>query len=131
MNEPGKHETITATKLVVRVLQDVVSRDRFATYADLADALKARCRQLKIHYDSALVSAAIDRLEMGGKTRIVVKPTPQVETVAETPIARECTKVEAERLYRELMARLAPPLENQPLCVGAPEYFPSLMRVRS
>lgn len=132
MNEPGKHEVITATKLVVRVLQDVVSRDRFATYSDLADALKTRCRKLKIPYDSTLVSDAIDRLEMGGKTRIVAPaaPTEAPSHAAETD-TRDCSRSEAASLYRELIARLTPQPVARPVIAGAPEHFPSLVQVRS
>lgn len=73
----------TPTRLVVRVLQDLVRQEHFATYADLADALKARCARLKIPYHAGLISDVIDRVELGGKAPIVPSRFPRRERHAE------------------------------------------------
>jgi hypothetical protein len=71
------HDVDTPTRLVVRVLQDLVRQERFATYAVVAEALKWRCARLKIWYHAGLISDAIDRVELGGKTPIVPSRFPR------------------------------------------------------
>jgi hypothetical protein len=73
------HDVETPTRLVVRVLQDLVRHERFATYADLADALKARCARLKVPYHAGVISDAIDRVELGGKTPLIPSRFPRRE----------------------------------------------------
>jgi hypothetical protein len=88
------HDALTHTRLIVRVLQDLVATaPPFDTYADLADALKQRLADLKIYYDAALISEALDRLELGGSHRLVpVARTPRLtEPAAEPPISHEET----------------------------------------
>lgn len=91
MAKPAADPSVTATKLVVRVLQDLVARDRFDTYADLAEALKVRCARLKIPYHAGLISDAIDQVERGGKTPLILRPTPRrpIERVDEPPPSHE------------------------------------------
>lgn len=98
------HETVTATKLIVRVLQDLVAAEHFDTYADLADALKCRCAQLKIPYDGGLVSDALDRLELGGKVRLVGVPV-QARVVEPQPEPVIIGRDEATNLSRGFLQR--------------------------
>src|SRR5262245_11693084 len=63
-------------RLLVRVLQGLLAGRRFASHADVAEALKTRCAELRIAYDAGLVSAAIARLEQGGRQPIVGRPGP-------------------------------------------------------
>jgi len=78
----------TPTKLIVRVLQDVVAHQRFATYGDLVETLKCRCARLRVPYDSGLIAAAVDRLERGGKTPIIPAPVASrvVEPIPDEPL---------------------------------------------
>ena len=90
MSNAAADPSVTPTKLVVRVLQDLVQREQFASYADLAEALKCRCARLHIPYHATLISDAIDRVELGGKTPIIARPparrTPApIERVEEPP----------------------------------------------
>src|SRR5262252_6501083 len=41
---------LSGTRLLVKVLQDLVRTQRFDSYADLVDALKYRCADLRIPY---------------------------------------------------------------------------------
>jgi len=97
--EPG-------TRLIVRVLQDVLRTRTFTDYSDLVETLKCRCANLRIPYDSGRVCDAIDQLERGGRTPIVARPRPR------RLVERRCqavndilTKADAGRLARELLAR--------------------------
>jgi hypothetical protein len=97
----------TALKLVVRVLQDIVRQETFDTYADLAEALKVRCARLKIRCDSATVSNAIDRLELGGKRPLVATYRGTIEQ-ADTDYRGESVGVsqrQAVNILTELQRR--------------------------
>lgn len=100
-----KHEHFAlqpGTKLIVRVLQDVVKTERFDSYADLSEALKCRCAKLKIHYDSGLVQYAIDQLERGGKTPLIAQPRRR-RLVERVPDYVPLSRADAERLTHELL----------------------------
>lgn len=102
-----KHEHFAlepGTKLIVRVLQDLVRTEHFEDYADLSEALKRRCAKLKIRYDSGLISDAIDRLERGGKTPLIARPR-RPRLVERTPDYVPLSRDDATRLKQELLAR--------------------------
>jgi hypothetical protein len=46
-------------KLIAAVVHDLVAARRFYGWADLTDAVKARCAQLRIPYDSQSVTDAV------------------------------------------------------------------------
>jgi hypothetical protein len=102
MSVKQKQDNITATKLVVRVLQDVVSRQRFECYGDLTEALKQRCAGLKIPY-AGLVQDAIDRLELGGKAPLISRPSKG--RLSERPPEEILSRESAAAVVRMLMDR--------------------------
>jgi len=61
------------TKRTVVVLQDVLrcSAQRYDSYADLKEDLKTRLARLHLPYDAAVIAAALDRVELGGKAPVV------------------------------------------------------------
>ena len=73
-------------RLVVRVLQGLTRAETFATYGDLAEALKTRCATLRIWYDAGVISQAIDRVELGGRRRIVPLPIAPRRHLVERPL---------------------------------------------
>src|SRR5262245_28250114 len=64
----------THRRLLVCLLQGVVRRDAFASYADLKEAVRCRCAALHIPYTEALITGAIDELERGGQYPLVAVP---------------------------------------------------------
>jgi len=94
----------TATRLIVRVAQDVVRAEAFTTYADLVEAIKTRCAQLRIPYDSALVWDAVDRLERGGAAPVIARPPRLVERQDTGPAP--VSKQEAADVVARLFARV-------------------------
>ncbi len=120
----------TPLKLLVRVLQDVVRREQFATYADLSEALKLRCGRLKIRYDSQLVSAAIEQLEQGGRyhlvPRVEVQRTSRREQLPEGPVLN---RFEASDIYQRLQARYLAEHPGEKTTPDWPEHFPYLVEV--
>lgn len=74
MKTEGRPDGATHVRLIVRVLQDMTRLERFSSYADLAATLKDRCASLRIFYDAGLITDAIDRLEEGGRRRLVDLP---------------------------------------------------------
>ena len=94
-------------RLVVRVLQGLTAATVFESYGDLAEALKRRLATLRIPYDSATVSAAIDQLERGGRKRIVPLPIQPRRHLVEKPIEPDpIDKAAASAIMADLEARL-------------------------
>lgn len=98
-----RNATTTETRLLVRVLQDVIRSETFTSYADLAESFKVQCARLRIRYDATGISAAIDRLERGGVAPVVARraprPRPRVDRTPD-PISR----VDAFALLAEICA---------------------------
>lgn len=69
MCSPG----LQPTKRTVVVLQDVLrgASERYDSYADLKEDLKARLARLHLQYDATVIAAALDRAELGGKAPVV------------------------------------------------------------
>jgi len=104
---PTLYNVTTHTKLVVRVLQDVIRDQSFTDLGEVAEALKMRCAKLRIEYDGDAVWQALDQLQRGGKIRLT-RPAP-------APVERRCepratgpdfSREEAARICRELRARI-------------------------
>jgi hypothetical protein len=86
----GPQPVTPGTKLIVRVLQELVARERFECYGDLKEALKCRLARLKIPYDGGLIAEALDRLEEGGRRPLITTPPAAVPgpIVHVTPISQ-------------------------------------------
>jgi hypothetical protein len=114
MTPTHQHDHATATRLLVRVLQDVVRRETFSNYGDLAEAFKARCARLRIPYDAGLISDALDRLECGGEKPLVALPTRR--RLVERPVepAPDLPPADAAALVAALKVavRGIPPIER-------------------
>jgi hypothetical protein len=94
-------------RLVVRVLQGLVRAETFSSYGDLAEALKTRCAALRIAYDAGVISQAIDRVELGGRQRIVPLPMQPRRQLVERPIAPDpIDKAAAASILDAIGARL-------------------------
>ena len=106
------------TKLVVRVLQDLVARECFECYADLTEALKCRLAQLKIRYHGDAISEAIARLEQGGTYSIVRRQRIRQPSA---PVAfQDFTPQEAQQLYQALMNRYDTEMRSHDAPSGPP-----------
>ena len=100
------HEALSKIKLLVRVLQDVVKGQSFDSYADIKEALKCRLARLRIVYSSELVSAAMDRLELGGSAPLVRMPVERRrQAEPDTFIRPVFERREAEQIAEILLAR--------------------------
>lgn len=115
MSGNTKPEIVAPTKLIVRVLQDVVARQTFETYSDLKEVLKCRCACLRIHYDSGLISDAMQRLELGGKAPLIPTRLPR-RHVEREPEPVILNRRAATRFLDELRARtgVTPALKAMP-----------------
>lgn len=98
----------------MRVLQDMLRKEMYRTYADLAEGLKAKCARLRIAYDSGLVSRAIERLERGGATPIVEFDQRQLRYIPVEANLPALTQVEAQALLRLIAEELPIPTNARP-----------------
>lgn len=92
------------TRLVAKLVREVLRNERFTDSASLTEAVKCRCARLKITYDSAVVAEAIDLV--GSNVSLVNRkpeglPEPAVE-------ARPVTRTEAAALLATINQRLGP-----------------------
>lgn len=100
---PYRHDAATHVRLIVRVLQEVARRESFTREADLKEALKRRCAQLRIRYDAGVIATALDRFEEGGKRPIVPPPAPRRQLVERAPEPEVFTRAEASALWYALL----------------------------
>jgi hypothetical protein len=111
MKNPAGNPLDTPTKLVVRVLTDLIARDRFKTYPDLAEALKVRCARLKIPYHAGLIAEALDQVERGGRRPVVEsRYTParyRVETVETFDLSRHEAAARLSYIRQHLVRAIA------------------------
>ena len=54
------HRDTDPARLVAKLLREMLAAERFSSDADVKEALKRRCAQLKIHDDGDLVHRALD-----------------------------------------------------------------------
>lgn len=102
-----EHDHAGHIRLVVRVLQGLTATTKFESYSALAEALKSRCARLGIRYDCGIISDAIDRLELGGRSRLIHDKQPRRRELVERPIVPDpIDKATAFRLLEELERRL-------------------------
>jgi hypothetical protein len=85
---PGSPISSVGVKLIVRVLQDLVVRDRFDSYADLKDALKTRLAKLRIPYEATVITEALDQVEQGGRRPLVPVAPREVPVVQVKPVSQ-------------------------------------------
>lgn len=94
---------IRRAPVLVAVVHEVLGREVFAGYADLAEALKCRAARLRIPYDSAAIGSAVSQVEHA-LGRLVVGPRP-AQGVRSAPPPVVLSRAEAKRLYDDLMAQ--------------------------
>jgi|SRR5580765_1014159 hypothetical protein len=105
MNHEAHDEHAIHVRLVVRVLQGLTAATTFDSYADVKEALKIRLARLGISYDTGVVVEALDRLELGGRRRLV-EPLPRRRELVERPIEPDpIDKATALRIVEALKRR--------------------------
>ncbi len=132
-----KDETFIAIKRLVVVLKGIVARQTFDTYADLVETLACECAKLGLAYDAEMLSKALDRLELGGRVRLVALPASleRHRTGKEQPPAEPIIgRADAARIYTAIMARYRrehPEPVSQPSATrpARPEHFPDLVEI--
>jgi len=123
------HDHETKSRLLAKIVRNVLARESFDSLADLTDALKFECSRLKIPYTPQDISQAFAMIE--SNKALVSDPTfglERVRTGKESP--REETIIglaEASKIYAECKARCSSAAHRSD--APAPEHFPRLMRV--
>jgi len=87
--------TRTRERLLARVLRDLVRTERFEHPADVKEALKARCAQLHIPYDAAIVGRACDIVGLHERPRTRVRPPDRA------PVFWRVTREEAAQVWAQ------------------------------
>ena len=119
------------TRLIAKILRELLMDETFATYADLTDAVKYRLVALKIPATGDDISAAYALVE--SNRRLVPLPAnldrrhESRDPILESPTFN---KSDAAAVYRQLMARWRKEQPARPAVPSAPEFFPALVRVK-
>lgn len=129
-NQNPIHDVTTPRRLVVKVLQDVTAKQTFETYADLAEALKARCAKLKIPYHAGLVTEAIAQLEQGAKKPLIPLPEEKPRGRPPLPEGQIISATDALRIVAALQEHFPQLRVTEPEIQKAPVGFPRLRRVK-
>jgi hypothetical protein len=127
---PHDHET--KSRLLAKLVRELLTSERFETLADLTDALKARCSKLKISQTPADVTEAFRVI--ASNTSLANEPAglERRRDTTPAPIEEEIIpRVTASRVYRELMDRYRSeqaPIPR-PAQLDRPSDFPDLVPV--
>jgi hypothetical protein len=91
--------------VITAVVHELLNRESFATYVDLAETVKDRCAKLRLPYDAGRVSDAIRVVE---RTRPVLHTHRAVANPRhiERIDARPVSKADATRILARLGIRL-------------------------
>lgn len=123
------HDHETKSRLIAKVLREILLVEAFDNLADLTDALKAQLSTLQIVATAEEISQAYAMV--ASNSEIAAKPKLEIvrrghEQMPDTPTLN---KSEAAAVYRQLLARFRAEQATSPM-PGAPEHFPSLTMVR-
>ncbi len=124
------HDYDSKSRLIARILRDFLRTATFENLADLTDAFKARLVTLNIKATPEDITQAYAML---GSNMNIAAPPAGLEPVREwheqLPDTPTLNKSEAASVYRQLLARYRAETPATPM-LGAPEHFPTLVRVR-
>jgi hypothetical protein len=99
-----------AVRMVAKILRELLQQQRFTDLADLTEALKCRCAQLKIRGYSRLVPRACDLV---ASNRPLVSPAPRPRDVVRAE-SRPLSRREASALWATLSARFGGEVKTLP-----------------
>lgn len=123
-----RHDSENQTRILTKVIREVLARQMFTSMADLTDAVKTRCAKLRLKVTDDALNQAFTLI--ASNTSLTVRMSKPVPPLAPTP--RPVSRAEAAKILQELRARM---LRETPVCLpspsapGAPEHFPQLMPV--
>jgi hypothetical protein len=106
----------SGTKLIVVVLQELLKRASYDTYADLKNDLKSACARLHLPYDAGLITDALDRLEHGGR-QSCLRRRPEAILA---PIDPTISAADAHRIMQAIEHRYGQPVHAKAMPRGAP-----------
>lgn len=101
------HDYDDKSRLIAKLLRDIIREQSFDTLADLADVLKTRCAKLKIQYSPQALSEAL--AVVASNHSLVVDPFAGLQkhdTRREVFVeSLDPPRDQAERLHREFLER--------------------------
>lgn len=95
--------TSSTERLIAKVLRDVRRRQAFTTYADLKVALRTELGRLRIRYRQYELDDAISLVATNAALVVTPRVPPRPPAAIDTPAL---SRVEAKRIYEQIMARL-------------------------
>jgi hypothetical protein len=104
-----KQEITTQSRLLARLVRDLLATEKFDTIASLTDALKCRCAKLRIRWTNDDITAAYRLIESnrplpGHEPLRRLKRVEHIERIDED--VKPLTRAEAAELWPRLVARL-------------------------
>jgi hypothetical protein len=103
----GEHEITTQSRLLARLLRELLATEKFESLADLTEALKCRCAKLRIRWTPDDISHAYRLIEsntsLPGLTPLKpIRHITPLERVEDD--VRPITRAEAAELWPRIVA---------------------------
>jgi hypothetical protein len=126
------HDSPNQTRLIAKVIREVMATGSYSTLSDLTAAVKTRCARLRLRATADTINGAYTLI--ASNTALVHEERPRLEPTAIDPPALKHR--EAAAILRRLGVfvgggRLSSARAAAPSSPDAPEDFPSLVEVRS
>lgn len=97
------HENLQKSRLLAKLVRELLHVEHFASLPDLTEALKCRCARLRIFWTNDDINDAFRLIESNTPLPgALLKKIPVFQEAVPAP-APPFSRVEAERLYRELL----------------------------
>ena len=126
-----QHDFESKSRLLAKLLNELLNSNQFACLADLTDALKGRCSKLKIQYRDDDITGAMRLVatnrELAARAAVL---QAKLTTKPIQPEGEIIPRAAASRIYDEIITRYRSehPAPIKPTIDG-PEHFPSLMPI--
>lgn len=119
----------TKSRLIAKILRELLVTETFETLSDLTDALKAKCGRLKI---TSTPDDITNAFRMIASNRDLLRRVWPANVEFEAAPPRDLQPTEAKSIYREIMARYRAEEPKQAVIdrPDRPAYFPDLVVVR-
>lgn len=96
------------SRIIAKVMREVLEAEAFETLADLSEATKVRCARLRIPYTADAITHAMALIgsnrSLTGTRPVVTRRAAVPESKPSEPVGPPLSRVEAERIYQRIIS---------------------------
>lgn len=116
------------SRLIAKLMRELLQTEVFDTLADLSDATKVRCARLRIRWSTDEVTHAMKVIASNRVLTGALPPVQRRPTPPPGPTGRPLSRVEATHLYNDLMGRYQ--RERATVTTTDAHDFPALVEIK-